>query len=90
MSEIKHVTLMNELPVETRFTVDAFPGKVFKVEKADIKPGDSIDCQCNDCCFLDITEIDGGLSFIDCDVCFCCRDVDRKDKTAVIFKEVKE
>lgn len=90
MSKIKHITLMNELRVGTRFTVDAFPGKVFKVEKADIKPGDSIDCQCSDCCFLTVNRLDCGLSWLDCDVCFCCRDIDRKDKTAVCYKEVKE
>lgn len=65
MSEIKHITLMNELPIGTRFTVDAFPGKMFKVEKADIKSGDSIDCQCSDCYFLPVTGLDCGLSWLD-------------------------
>lgn len=86
MSEIKHITIMNELPVGTRFTVDAFPGKIFKVEEVD----DTVEIACDDCCFLDITETDSGLSFIDCDVCFCCKEFDRKDKKAVCFKEVKE
>lgn len=83
MSKIKHIQFIHELPIGTRFTLDIRPGKTFEVVKAE-EPG----C-CDECFFCGGQLVEDGY-VEDCETYFRCNGKVRKDRTDVVFEEVKE
>lgn len=84
MKEIKHIQFVHELPVGQRFTLDTWPGKTFEVVKVE-EPE-----YCDDCFFCGGHLVEDGYLDENCETFLCCNGEARKDKTYVIFEEVKE
>ena len=83
MSAIKHIQLQHELSIGQRFTLDTWPCKTFEVVKSE-EPG----C-CDECFFCGGHLVEDGY-IEDCETHFRCNGKVRKDKTDVVFEEVKE
>lgn len=90
MSEIKHITILNELPIGTKFETD-ITSDVFEVVKVGVNPPYKNGSKCFYC---DLLEYDGWKVpqgyFEECESVFCCCGWFRGDKTDVVFKKVKE
>jgi len=85
MSKVKHIQFIYELPIGTRFTLDTWPDKTFEVVKVE----DSKYERCDDCFFCGGHLVEDGY-IEDCETHFRCDGKVRKDKTDVVFEEVKE
>lgn len=82
MNTIKHIQFVHELPIGQRFTLDTWPDKTFEVVKAE-----GPNC-CDDCFFC--KGLVSGSGFDDnCCSLLPCNRYDRKDRTYVIYEEVK-
>lgn len=84
MSKIKHIQFIHELPIGQRFTLDTWPDKTFEVVKSD-EPG----C-CDNCSFCGGRLLEDGYIDENCETFLCCNGKVRKDRTDVVFEEVKE
>lgn len=85
MSAIKHIQLQHELSIGQRFTLDTWPDKTFEVVKAEIEGSGC----CVDCFFCGGRLVKDGY-VEDCGTFLLCNGNDRKDRTYVVFEEVKE
>ena len=86
MDKVKHIQLVHDLPIGTRFTLDTWPDKTFEVVKAERQNRQG---NCDVCFFNKGLVSNNGFDDNCCSLLLCSR-FDRKDKTYVIYKEVKE